>query len=196
MSEQDQVASGETQETSGSKESEGKKSKDAVSYETYQRVLIEAKKAKDKAKEYEAAAQKAADEKLKEQNEWKKLADQYKVKLEESSKQLEEKEKLVANSLKYDAFKKNLNADLVDDKFVEWVDLDKIIIDPDTQQVNGDSAKMVAIDFLKNYPFAVKASQSKIPSKAGTSANIPFDMDQIKTKQDIKNALAAALGKK
>jgi hypothetical protein len=63
-----------------------------VSYETYQKVLNEAKKAKELVKTLAEEKAIANEKMLVEQNQWKTLAEQYKSKLDETSKTLSEQE--------------------------------------------------------------------------------------------------------
>jgi hypothetical protein len=75
------------------------KANDVVKYETYSKVLSEAKKLKEKVKEYESVLEQSKEQKLKEQNEWKALAEQYKHKLDETSSVLQEQERSIINGL-------------------------------------------------------------------------------------------------
>jgi hypothetical protein len=170
---------------------------DKVAYETYQRVLAEAKKLKDKVKTYEESLQKQSEEKLREQNEWQKLAEQYKGKLEETSKALQEKDEAISNGIKYDAFRRNLGGDLKSDDFLDKIPFDKIVINPETKQIDEDSAKMAAAEFAKKYSYLVDFKQtSKMPNIAAKQTDFSSnDFNGLKTKNDIKNALASVLGK-
>lgn len=184
-----------TPDNSVSPEQKPKTEADKVAYETYSRVLSEAKKLKEKLKSYEDNAQKQSEEKLKEQNEWKQLAEQYKGKLEETSKMLQEKDEAIANGIKYDAFKRNLGGDLKSDDFLDKIPFDKIVINPETKQIDEDSAKMAAAEFAKKYSFLVDYKQAKMPNAAPKPGVIPSSFGDLKTKDDIKKAMALVLGK-
>lgn len=145
------------------------KSSDVVKYETYSRVLAEAKKLKDKVKEYENTLQQSQEAKLKEQNEWKALAEQYKTKLDQTSSVLQEQERSIINGLKYHEFEKHLGGKLKNKDYATFVDFDKIILNPETRQVDPDSVKAVASDFVKAHPSLVEfGSQGKLPNQAAT----------------------------
>jgi hypothetical protein len=93
-------------------QTETRTANDVVKYETYSKVLSEAKKLKEKVKEYETVLQQSQEQKLKEQNEWKALAEQYKSKLDQTSHVLQEQEKSIVNGLKFHEFEKHLGGKL------------------------------------------------------------------------------------
>lgn len=186
----DQVGtSGSTQ--SGSAAPESAKPNDVVKYETYSRVLSEAKKLKDKVKEYESALQQSEEQKLKEQNEWKQLAEQYKTKLEQTSSILQEQERSIVNGLKYQEFEKHLGGRLKKQEYASFVDFDKIILNPETKQVDTESARTEASKFIREHSSLVEfAGQGKLPNEA------PKQFGQIPPKKPSemnKNEIGAAL---
>lgn len=143
------------------------KPNDVVKYETYSKVLSEAKKLKEKVKEYESVLQQSHEQKLKEQNEWKQLAEQYKNKLDETSRVLQEQEQSIINGLKYQEFEKHLGGRLKNKDYATFVDFEKIVLNPETKQVDPDSVKAVAAEFVKQHPSLVEfPNQGKLPNKA------------------------------
>jgi hypothetical protein len=156
-----------TQENGVPSETKAESKADKVSYETYSKVLSEAKKLKEKVKSFEESLQKEQEEKLKSQNEWKTLAEQYKSKYDEETKAKSELLDQVTNGIKYDAFRRNLGGELVDEReFLEKVPFDKIVINPETKQIDEDSAKMAAAEFAKKYPYLVSFKSGKMPNVA------------------------------
>lgn len=146
------------------------KTNDVVKYETYSKVLSEAKKLKEKVKEYESVLEQSKEQKLKEQNEWKALAEQYKHKLDETSSVLQEQERSIINGLKYQEFEKHLGGRLKKKDYASFVDFDRIVLNPETKAVEPDSAKVVAAEFLKQYSELVELpSSGKLPNQAPSS---------------------------
>lgn len=174
------------------------KSSDVVKYETYSRVLAEAKKLKEKVKAYEDTLQQSQEQKLKEQNEWKALAEQYKSKLDQTSSVLQEQERSIINGLKYHEFEKHLGGKLKNKDYATFVDFDKIILNPETKQVDPDSVKAVASEFVKHHPSLVEfGSQGKLPNQAASGyVSISKPMSDMTKEELEKHILAlAAQGK-
>ena len=143
---------------------------DVVKYETYNKVLTEAKKLKDKVKEYETVLQQSQEQKLKEQNEYKLLWEQEKTKAQHLSTVLNEQEKSIINGLKYHEFEKHLGGKLKDKEYATFVDFEKIILNPETKQVDEDSVKVVAADFVKKHSSLVEFQNAgKLPNQAASN---------------------------
>lgn len=174
------------------------KSSDVVKYETYSRVLAEAKKLKEKVKAYEDTLQQTQEQKLKEQNEWKALAEQYKAKLDQTTTVLQEQERSIVNGLKYHEFEKHLGGKLKSKDYATFVDFEKIILNPETKQVDPDSVKAVAAEFIKQHPSLVEfGTQGKLPNQAATGYVPTTKSVNEMTKEELeKHILAlAAQGK-
>lgn len=153
-----------------------------VSYETYLKVLGEAKKAKEERNALLAEKSKVDESKLKENNEWKTLADQYKEKLDQTTQTLQEQEKSIINGLKYHEFEKHLGGKLKDREYATFVDFDKIILHPETRNVEESSVKSVVNDFLKKHSSLVEfAGGAKLPGKAAES----FDSTKKKSLNEM-----------
>ncbi len=174
------------------------KSNDVVKYETYSRVLSEAKKLKEKVREYEATLEQTKEQKLKEQNEWKALAENYKSKLDQTNSVLQEQERSIINGLKYQEFEKHLGGRLKKRDYASFVDFDKIVLNPETKSVDPESAKVAAAEFLKQYSELVELpSAGKLPNQAASSF-VPTgkSIDEMDVKELEKHMLQlAALGK-
>lgn len=170
--------------------------KDVVKYETYSRVLSEAKKLKDKVREYESVLQQSQEAKLKEQNEWKTLAEQYKAKLDQTSRTLEEQERAITNGLKFQEFEKHLGGKLKKRDYASFVDFEKIVLNPETKSVDEDSVKTVVSEFIKEHSSLVDfGSQGKLPNQAPSKFTAPGaksiqDMD-VKELEKLALQLAA-----
>jgi hypothetical protein len=183
------------QENSVQSETKPESKADKVAYETYSRVLSEAKKLKEKLKSYEDEKLKEQEAKLVDEKQYKTLAENYKVQLDHEKQAKAELLDQVTNGIKYDAFRRNLPGELVSDDFIDKLPLDKIIIDPDTKKINEESATMAANEFYKKHPYLVKTQQAKMPNAAAKGADFNNNFNGLKSKDDIKNALAAVLGK-
>jgi hypothetical protein len=174
------------------------KANDLVKWETYNRVLSEAKKLKNKVKEYELVLEQTKEQKLKDQNEWKALAEQYKSKLDETTSTLQHQEQSIINGLKYQEFEKHLGGRLKKRDYASFVDFEKIVLNPETKSVDPDSAKLVASEFLKQYSELVDLpSSGRLPNNAAQSF-VPGakKIDEMNTKELEQHILQlAALGK-
>lgn len=143
-----------------------------VSYETYQKVLNEAKKAKELAKHLAEEKAKNDEKALAEQQQWKVLADQYKTQLDQTKSILSEQEKSIVNGLKYQAFEKHLGGKLRNRDYATHIDFEKIAINPESKTVDEESAKSVVNEFLKSHsPLVEFGSGAKLPNNAGAGFN-------------------------
>lgn len=159
---QTQVSSGSTEQTN----------QDKVAYETYKRVLSEAKKLKDQVRAFEEERSKGQENKLKEQNEWKALADSYKTQLDEKAKNLSELNEQVVNGLKFGEFEKHLGGRLRDKDYATFIDFDRIVLNPETKRVDDESVKGVVSDFVKKHSNLVDFDNGKrLPNEASNGSN-------------------------
>jgi len=139
-----------------------------VSYETYQKVLNEAKKAKELAKTLAEEKAKNDEKALADQQQWKVLADQYKTQLDQTKSVLSEQEKSIVNGLKYQEFEKHLGGKLKNRDYATFIDFEKIAINPESRTVDEESVKSVVNEFLKNHsPLVEFRSGAKLPQGAG-----------------------------
>lgn len=183
------AGSASNNEASGSAENEinGK-----VAYETYKRVLDEAKKAKEQLREAANYKAQLEESKLKEQNEWKALADQYKKQLDSTSQTLQEQEKSIMNGLKYHEFEKQLGGKLKDREYATFIDFEKIVVNPESKKVEEESVKVVVSEFLKKHSSLVEfPGGAKLPNQAGASVATPGLEKDIKSmsREEIEAAI-------
>ena len=145
---------------------------DKVAYETYKRVLSEAKKLKDQVRAFEEERNVGKEAKLKEQNEWQKLADSYKSQLDEKSKNLTELNEQVVNGMKFQEFEKHLGGRLRDKDYATFIDFDRIVLNPETKRVDDESVKGVVSDFVKRHSNLVDFDNGKrLPNEAAKGSN-------------------------
>jgi len=156
-----------------------------VSYETYQKVLNEAKKAKELAKTLAEEKAKNDEKALAEQQQWKVLADQYKTQLEQTKSILSEQEKSIVNGLKYQEFEKHLGGKLRNRDYTTFIDFERIAINPESKTVDEESVKSVVNEFLKSHSTLVEfQSGNKLPGGAPSS----FDSSRTKDYKDMTTA--------
>lgn len=164
MSNQD-VGSASTQETSG--QPEQTQANDKVAYDTYRRVLSEAKKLKEQVKLYEEEKAKSHENKLKEQNEWKALAETYQQQLHEKSRILQEQEQSIVNGMKYQEFEKHLGGRLKNKDYATFIEFEKIVMNPETKRIDEESVKGVVSNFVKQHSHLVEfVGGAKMPNEA------------------------------
>ena len=154
------------QTTSGQPEN----SQDKVAYDTYRRVLSEAKKLKDELMLIKEQEQKSHETKLKEQNEWKLLAENYQKQLEQTKSILTEQEQSIVNGMKYQEFEKHLGGKLKDKDYATFIEFDKIVMNPETKRVDEDSVKGVVSSFVKKHSHLVEfMNGARVPNEAPRS---------------------------
>jgi hypothetical protein len=145
---------------------EKNQSKDKVAYETYQKVLAEAKNAKEKLRLLESEKQAETENKLKENNEWKTLAE---VKAKEASEfraKYEEINVSIVDAMKVNAFQKHLGGKIKDEAYFQFIEKEKIAYNPETGRVDEESAKSAVAEFVKKHPSLVEFRQGRMPNEA------------------------------
>jgi hypothetical protein len=166
----------------------------APSYETYKKVVDEAKKAKDKLREYERKEKEAEEAKLKEQGDFKKLLEQRDADLKAKDEKLTKLESSIQNGKKLNAILGKLTGDLPS-QYWSLVDLDEVAVNPETGTPDEASVLKVAKEFEKTYPHVVvKKTTSKLPNDAPNGAKskisykewleLPYD-EQKKRQRDV-----------
>jgi hypothetical protein len=175
---------------------EPNQSNDKVAYETYKRVLSEAKKLKEQVKAFEENQAKLQEQTLKEQQQWKSLYEQREKELAETKKVLSEKELSIINGNKLSAFEKHLGGRIKKDEYMPHVPWDKIVINPESGRVDEESVKGAVAEFTKEYSELVEFQTARMPNAAPKAFSTEISIENLKTKSDIKNAFAAALTKK
>lgn len=171
----DNAGSAATQESSGSTENTNQ---DKVAYETYKRVLSEAKKLKEQLKTLEEEKTRTHESKLKEQNEWKTLAESYKGQLDQTKAVLVEQEQSIVNGMKYQEFEKHLGGRLKNKDYATFIDFDKIVMNPETKRIDDESVKGVISEFVKNHSHLVEfTGGARVPNEAARSGSVNRDED-------------------
>lgn len=128
-----------------------KDGKGTVSYDTYSKVMDELKATQRDLKSLKDNQTKTNEEKLKEQNDWKTLAESRDAQLKELNEKFSSTEQAIHDSFKLSAFQKHLGGKLKSDKYFDFVETSKIAFDPETKKVDEASVKSVVAAFLKEH---------------------------------------------
>jgi hypothetical protein len=140
--------------------------KGTVAYETYQKVLDEAKAAKKKVAEFEKAKRDAEETSLKEQGNYKKILEEREKELQETKDKLSGLDKKISDSRKMNAFLGAIGGD-VPKQYWPLVDLEDVAVNPETGMPDESSVKRAAEKFEKDFPDVIKRpSKSKLPNEA------------------------------
>lgn len=146
--------------------------KDQVDYASFNKVLGQYKKAKSVNEElqselenYKKAEQEIKEKKLADQGEYNKLLELKEQKLKELTDQLEnaQAEKQTAsetliNAQKLGAVYEKLPGKLKNNKFMQFIDIDSVVRNPETGEIDAESASVVANQFMEEFDYAVDTS--------------------------------------
>ena len=146
--------------------------KDTVKYETHNKLLGQHKAVQEKMRvaqeiidKFEAEKRNVEEVKLQEQGEFKKLLT---LKDEELGKLKTERDTAVKenqDTWKYDAFYKKLGGTLDNSAYLSFVDLDNIIFNPETREIDEQSVESVVNDFrTKHSRLITPFNNSKLPA--------------------------------
>ena len=173
--EKDGVGNANSDGTGGN--SEGKK--DVVAFETYDKLLNQRKKDKERLskleeelKARESKDKEAEEKRLQENEEWKKLAEAKAQELEKERAEKEEYKSSLINGAKLQAFVDKLPSKLANNDYLSFVPLDKIALDPETKTVDESSLNLVVNDFLEKHSrLLAKNSNTKLPNDSGNKTS-------------------------
>jgi len=181
------AGSASTQESSGQSENQ---TNDKVSYDTYRRVLSEAKKLKEKLSALEEEKAKTHEQKLREQNEWKALAEAKAAEAEKLKSLYTETQEQIVNGLKYQEFEKHLGGKLKSQEYATFVPFEKIVINPETRRVDEESVKSVVAEFVKQHPVLVEFNTgARLPNEAAKAAHVGSKPLDEMSSSEIMNEL-------
>lgn len=140
-----------------------KDKKDVVAYETYKKTVDEVKSLKERLKAIEDEKKVITEKNLKEQNDYKTLYEQKETALKDATSKLENFQKDLTDSIKISAFNKHLGGKLKHDDYIDFVELEKIVIHPETKKVDPESVKTVVASFLKSHSALVEVKRGNMP---------------------------------
>lgn len=151
-----------------------KKIQETVTYETHKRVLRERKADLEKRRELEAQLDAFKDEAkqreqatLAEQGKHKELAEHYKAELERTQAALTERDEMINDGIKLQAFKSKVGGEFKNPKYMSFVDLNKIDLTEDGS-VDEGTLEMAVNSFLKEHGSDLlnRSTGRKLPSDA------------------------------
>ena len=134
-------------------------------------ILAEKKKLQSRQKEFEQRDKEKEEAKLKEANEWKQLVDLKEKELSEHKTTLQQmKDQAVVRS-KLESFVSTIGVGKVDQKYWQLIDLDKIVVNPETGDVDKNSVAKAVEDFKKDYPqIIIGQGKAPLPTDAPQTA--------------------------
>lgn len=170
------------------------KSKDTVNFETYQKSVTQEKNLRERLKlgteevetlkkrleSFESKEQEAEETRMKDKEQWKDLYQKKEEELNTAKAGEKEWKDSFWNSVKLSAVQNALPSKVKNDKYLNFIDVDKIIVDEETGSLNVDSIKAVAEDFLKEHGSLLKGAKGvSLPGDAAMP-NESLSMDTWK----------------
>ncbi len=176
---------------------------DVVKYSSHKLLLDQHKKTKEqlksfeeKLKNYEAKEQKEKESKLLEDGNLKALIEAKEAKIKELEQMNGDYESKFTDAVKINAFQDAIGGRLREKDYYKFIDTSKIAIDPETGSVDVHSLKSYAKEFVNKHSVLVDFGVGKINQVAPKPNGTDFNIKDLKSKEDYKNALAQVLGKK
>lgn len=169
----------------------------SVAYSSYQKVLNEKKSFQAKVEELTNRINEFETQKLNEQGDYKKLVELRESKINELQAQLKEiaeaKDHAVKenqDTWKLQAFYQELPGKIKKHDYLGFVDLDSIVIDPETKRVDETSVKEVVGRFMEEYSDLVETKSFKgLPGDAPKGAQAkPFNKMSLEEKRAASRA--------
>ena len=186
MGEQSQVDTG-SEDNSTDTSSITDKKNDTVAYSTYKKVLSQEKNLRVRLEEsnsklaaLEEEKNKAEEAKLSEQGEYKKLLELERKKREESELKAKEYENSIMNAHKLNAFKEKLPSKIANPAYYDFVEIDKIVIDPETGLVNDSSVQEVVDSFVSNHAQLLESRTTGLPNDAAKGSPKKITIEEWK----------------
>jgi hypothetical protein len=140
--------------------------KDSVAYETYQKVLSEKKKTAERLAILEAEKADREKKDMEAKGEYQKLIELEKKRADEAIAKVSAFEEQMTQGKKLRALLNALGGQ-VDDKFLGFLPIDQIALDPETKDVNLTSVASVADQIKKQYPEFIKNPNApRLPNMA------------------------------
>lgn len=181
---------------------------DKVSLDTHRRTLSSLKNAQLRMKELEArvadweSKQRDAEEKiLQEKGEWTKLVELKSNQLLETQRRLAEKEaeeadlkRTLFDAAKLQAVKEKLPGQLLRPEYASFIDLSKVVMNPDTNEIDEDSLSIVADQFVREHAGLLKRDGRQLPNGSpSASTNLSYEQwlklpskDKAKRLKDVQ----------
>lgn len=169
-------SSGAGTEQSGAQSAEPKH----ISPEDHKRAIDDAMKFKaelkatrEKLSLFEKAQKEAEEKKLTESGEYQKLIQLKEQKISELEQKMQETEgnlsglkKSLFDAAKLNAVRDRLPGTVKNPAYLSFIDVDKIAINPETNEIDLDSVDRVATEFVKTHPDLIKSDPTRLPGGA------------------------------
>ena len=173
----------------------GENQDDKVAYSTYKRVLSEAKKYKEIAETLSKQTEAEKEKQLRDQEQWKTLAEMNAEKLSQAQKELDEKNRAIQDGMKFSEFQRQLGGKLKHPSYANHIDFEKIVINPETGIIDEGSLKMVVANFTKEHSALVDfGNKPKLPNESARSIDVTEKTVSSMTENDRRAALKESLG--
>lgn len=148
------VSGGDNQNhTSGSSDQDQKK--DVVSYESHLKLLNEKRKLKERLDELERASKEKEEADLRAKEDFKKIAELKEAEAKQFKEELEKARAREINAGKLDAFLSTLDGK-VERKYWGHINLEQILVNPETGDLDQMSVAKEVERFRKEYPEVIK----------------------------------------
>lgn len=158
-----------------------------VPYDKHQRLLEQRKKDQEKLRETQSQLESLLKEKqdrerqeLEAQGNYKKMLEQERVEKDQLKSRLTEFEQRWTNSLKLSSVVSKLPGKVEKTEYLNFLDLEKVAINPETNDVDVATAEAVASEFVKRYPELIKKEGKSLPNISANGSNQPISYDQWK----------------
>ncbi len=178
----------QTQKSDENKSNEPEAKDDFVSYDTHRKLLGEKKREKEENLKLRKQMNELLGEKsnreeqqLKENNDWKALAEKREEELKDRDTQLKGIENDRLNAKKLDSFLGALSGNL-ERKFWGLIELDKILVNPETGEVDEMTVTKQVETWKKEYPetLGYNVSGAKLPNESPKPAENSVNYDKWK----------------
>jgi len=155
-----------------------------VNYGSFNKLLGQVKKTKElnqqlseRIAQFDKLEQQREESKLLKDGEYQKLVDLKEQKINELASRLEQAEgqtldahKTLTNAKKLSAVYEKLPGKLRNNKFLEWIDVDSIVMNPESGEIDIESASLVANKFMDEFGYAVDTSHiGRLPGDASST---------------------------
>ena len=190
MEKEEILASGQEEKNSqipsGTQEQQDRK--DFVKYETYKKTLNQEKnlrakleQASQELEEFKRIEQEREEKTLQEQGEYQKLLEIERKKREEMEQKATQYEQSIMQAHKLNAFKEKLPGRIANPAYYDFVDLEKIVINPDTGEIAEESVQSAVDEFLSSHQRLIVTKSGGLPNQAPTDGSTgKLSLDQWK----------------
>lgn len=165
------VSNATDQNASGADQSKTKPIDDVVTYETHKKLLGQKKSVEQENEALKKQLKDIEEKKLQESGEWQKIAKlkeeetaKFKSELEAERKEKESLTSVLIQAQKLQAVKEKLPGKLENPDYMSFIDIDKVILNPETGEIDESSVESVVQSFVKTHPKLLKADTKFLPN--------------------------------